>query len=268
MKKLFITTLILFGFIISTTDVLATWRHSSISITILYDNYIFTKGLKADWGFSCLIEGTQEPVLFDTGFREDTFRHNISILNKDLNSVRHVVISHDHYDHTGNLLAFLKENNNTVVYLPASLQDDLYLKEIKATNAMVTPVLNPIEICQGVFLTGEMDSPVIKEQSMIIDTDRGLILIAGCAHPGIINIVRKAKNLLDKDIYLLIGGFHLLNESKINIVHLIGQLKKLGVLNIGPTHCTGDKAIALFKKEYGENYIQTGVGKTLELIRH
>ena len=239
-------------------------QKNTITVSILYDNYVFTEGLKAEWGFSCLIEGTEKAILFDTGRSKEIFDYNIGKIKPSLNAVTQVVISHNHSDHTGNLFNFLTDHNKVTVYVPASFPQP-FIDKIQKASA--TPVLvdKPVEISKNVFLTGEMNSKIIKEQSLIINTNKGLVLIAGCSHPGILNIIRKAKEIVNKEIYLVIGGFHLLDDSDDAVKMVIKEFKNLGVLKVGATHCTGDKAIELFKKAYGKNYIQMGVGRVLKI---
>jgi len=89
--------------------------------------------------------------------------------------------------------------------------------------------------------------------------------MTGCAHPGIADMVKRAKNVLNKKIYLVFGGFHLMSKSENEVKEIINQFRDLGVMNVGATHCTGDGAIKLFKEAYGENFIRMGVGKKLTL---
>ena len=92
-----------------------------------------------------------------------------------------------------------------------------------------------------------------------------MILITGCAHPGIATIVNKAKELFKKDVLLAIGGFHLSREREVEIRDLITDLKKSGVQYIGPTHCSGDFARKLFREEFDKNYVDVGVGRVITL---
>jgi 7,8-dihydropterin-6-yl-methyl-4-(beta-D-ribofuranosyl)aminobenzene 5'-phosphate synthase len=96
-------------------------QKQDISITILYDNYVFTEGLRSDWGFSCILKGTEKTILFDTGTKGELLLENIEKLKINPKDVEVVVISHNHGDHTGGLLAFLGKNSNVSVYLPLSL---------------------------------------------------------------------------------------------------------------------------------------------------
>jgi 7,8-dihydropterin-6-yl-methyl-4-(beta-D-ribofuranosyl)aminobenzene 5'-phosphate synthase len=234
-----------------------------ITITILYDNYIFSEGLQTDWGFSCIIKGTEKTILFDAGTKSDILFHNINKLNVNPKDVELVVISHIHGDHTGGLSAFLDKNNKVTVYIPVSFPDE-FVSKVEKAGAKVVSVDKPVEICKNVSLTGEMGG-LIKEQSLILDTSKGLVVITGCAHPGIIGIVKRAKEVTDKEIYLVCGGFHLLNKSEDEVNQIINQFKDLGVMKVGATHCTGDNAIKLFKEAYKEKFVQMGAGKAIKI---
>jgi 7,8-dihydropterin-6-yl-methyl-4-(beta-D-ribofuranosyl)aminobenzene 5'-phosphate synthase len=236
---------------------------AGIKITILYDNYVYEKGLSADWGFSCLIEGMEKTILFDTGTRSDILLHNVKQMDVNLNDVEQVVLSHEHGDHTGGLSTVLDKNNQVTVYAPESFSSGFF-QMVKEKKAKAVTVKGPIELCQNVLLTGEMGDRII-EQSLILDTSKGLIVITGCAHPGIVNIVRKSKEIIDKDIYLVFGGFHLVRTSELDVRKIIETFKDLGIQKVGATHCTGDRAIEMFKVAYGEDYVQMGVGRILKL---
>ncbi len=234
-----------------------------IKMTIFYDNYVYTEGTKSAWGFSCLIEGMEKTILFDTGAKPEVLMHNVNQLKVDLKKVDQVVISHDHWDHTGGLFTVLEKKTNIPVYLPYSFPYD-FVRKVEKAKATVVPVNKPVEICKNVFLTGEMGDQ-IKEQSMILNTAHGLVVVTGCSHQGIVNIVKKAKEILNKDVYLVFGGFHLMGHSEEQVKSIIREFKQLGVKKCGPTHCTGDKPIQMFKEAYGDNYVKIGTGRVLEV---
>ncbi len=236
---------------------------SVITITILYDNYPHEQGLKTDWGFSCIIKGTEKTILFDTGTRSDILFHNIKSLNVNLKNVELVPLSHNHGDHTGGLFAFLEENNKVTVYVPVSFPDS-FKQRVKDSGAKIVSLDEPVEICNKVHLTGEMVGPA-NEQALIIDTSKGLVVITGCAHPGIVDMVKRAKEMIKKDVYLVLGGFHLVSKSEAEVKEIIREFKELGVQKVGATHCTGDLAIGLFKKAYEENFVQLGVGRVIQI---
>jgi 7,8-dihydropterin-6-yl-methyl-4-(beta-D-ribofuranosyl)aminobenzene 5'-phosphate synthase len=262
--KNILTLLVSLILIFSTIHKAPALEGDPITMTILYDNYIFNEGPKTDWGFSCIIKGTEKTILFDTGTKSDILFHNINKLNVNPKDVELVAISHIHGDHTGGLFAFLDENNKVTAYLPASFPDE-FVSRVEKAGAKVVPVDKSVEICKGVSLTGEMGVQ-IKEQSLILNTSKGLVVITGCAHPGIVDIVKRAKEVVDKKIYLVCGGFHLFkNKSEDEVKEIIREFKDLGVMKVGATHCTGDKAIELFKEAYKENFVQMGVGKVIRI---
>jgi 7,8-dihydropterin-6-yl-methyl-4-(beta-D-ribofuranosyl)aminobenzene 5'-phosphate synthase len=264
-RILVITYLVLFApvYFASAAEKPSGNQKQNISITILYDNYIFTKGFRSDWGFSCLLAGTEKTILFDTGTKGELLLENIEKLNINPKDIEIIVISHNHGDHTGGLLAFLAKNSNVLVYLPPSCSAG-FIQEVKGTGVKVLVSDAPVEICKGIYLTGPMGEQII-EQSMILNTSVGTVVVTGCAHPGIIDIVRESKAIVPKDIYLVLGGFHLRQKSETELEQIINDFGKLGVKKVGPTHCTGDRAIRMFKEAYGLDFEQMGVGRIFKI---
>lgn len=260
MKNIF-ALFILSGFLLAGN--VSSLQNNSITITILYDNYPFGEGLKTDWGFSCIIKGIEKTILFDTGTQSDILFHNVKSLNVNLKNVDLVPLSHNHGDHTGGLFAFLKENNKVTVYVPNSFPNT-FKQRVKDSGAKIVSVDEPVKICKNVYLTGEMTGPA-SEQALILDSSEGLVVITGCAHPGIVDMVKRAKELVKKDVYLVFGGFHLVSKSEAEVKEIIRQFKELGVQKVGATHCTGDLAIGLFKKAYEEDFVQMGVGRVIQI---
>jgi 7,8-dihydropterin-6-yl-methyl-4-(beta-D-ribofuranosyl)aminobenzene 5'-phosphate synthase len=236
-------------------------KTDSVKITILYDNYVYSPSTKSDWGFSCLIEGTEKTILFDTGMKGELLLNNVDKLNADLTKADILFLSHIHLDHTGGIDSVVSRITDLQACIPKSFPDDF---EKRTGLKVVNRIDKPVEICKEVFSTGEMGNQ-IKEQSLIINTEKGLVVITGCAHQGIIELLKKAKEILGKDIYLVIGGFHLLQDSETMTEEIINEFKKLGVKKCGATHCTGEKQIQMFKDAFGEDYINIGTGKILIL---
>ena len=234
-----------------------------LRFTVLYDNYLLKEGTKADWGFSCLIEGTEKTILFDTGTQPQILMHNLGVLNVDLKMVDQVVISHDHDDHTGGLSAILENNPKVTVFFPVSFPPE-FSRRIENLKVKAKAVDTPLEICRNVYLTGEMGDE-IKEQSLIIDTAKGLVIVMGCSHQGIVNILKRAQEIRDKPIYLVFGGFHLGNKTDAEMQEILAGFRELKVEKCGATHCTGDAQIAIFKKAFGENYVPMGTGRVIEV---
>ena len=232
----------------------------NLTITVAYDNNTYKQGLETEWGFSAFIAGAEKTILFDTG-SGSSLLDNMRQLAIDPNSVDIVVLSHIHGDHTGGLSGFLEKNPNVTVYLPASFPKK-FKDNARDYRAKIVEIGEPSEICENVHSTGQLGK-LIKEQSLIIRTDKGLIVITGCAHQGIVKIVNKAKSLLNDNILMVMGGFHLEWATSGKIEKIISAFKQLGVRYVGPCHCSGEKARSLFEKHFGKNYIDIGVGKII-----
>ncbi|MBN1781051.1 MBL fold metallo-hydrolase [bacterium] len=235
-----------------------------ITVTVLYDNYRFTEGTTPDWGFACLIEGAEKTILFDTGTNGDILMHNAEILNKDPGKIDCIVLSHEHRDHTGGLDSVLTRVNNVPVYFPVSFSES-FSRHILDLKSIPVRVDKPAEICPRIFTTGEISGPV-NEQSLIIETKPGLVVITGCSHPGIVKILRRTGDVVpEKPIYLVFGGFHLIRNSEAQIREIIGQFESLHVVKCGATHCTGDEAIRLFREAYQDHYWPMGTGRMIHI---
>jgi 7,8-dihydropterin-6-yl-methyl-4-(beta-D-ribofuranosyl)aminobenzene 5'-phosphate synthase len=129
---------------------------------------------------------------------------------------------------------------------------------IKNKGGKFVDISGAIEISDSIFTTGELHGPP-KEQSLIINSKRGLVVITGCAHPGVVNIVKEAKDLMKKEVYLVVGGFHHPSMA------VVKKFRELGVKKVAPSHCTGDSVREAFKEEYKEDFIEYGVGKIIEI---
>ncbi|KYH36052.1 MAG: MBL fold metallo-hydrolase [Candidatus Bathyarchaeota archaeon B24] len=230
---------------------------SEITLISVYDNYQVEPGLKTSWGFATVIKTPKELILFDTGGNSEILLFNMRKLGISPLSIKKVVISHIHGDHVGGLEGFLEENDNVTVFIPASFPQSVK-DMIIDKGAKFVEVSGPRKISDFVYTTGELYGPP-EEQSLIIDSKNGLIVITGCAHPGIVNIVKKAKELMNKDVYLVVGGFH---NPPISVVK---EFRELGVKKVAPSHCTGDLVREAFREEYKEDFIEYGVGKIIEV---
>lgn len=234
-----------------------------LNLTIVYDNNPYDKELETRWGFSCLVEGAEKTILFDVGGEGDVLLKNMKKLKIDPKEVDVIVLSHIHHDHIGGLSDFLEKNPKITVYLPESFPKKVK-KDVKKMGAKLVEVKKPIKICEDVYSTGELGG-WIKEQSLIIKTTKGLVVITGCAHPGVVNIVKKAKKMHKSDLFLVLGGFHLNSMNRKQIKEIVNEIKKGKVMKVAPCHCSGDLARELFEKEYKENFIGVGVGKKIKV---
>ena len=209
-----------------------------MKLTIIYDNTAFREDLQADWGFSCLVEEANAPrILFDSGTNGKILLSNMEKLEIDPSSINEVFISHPHLDHTGGLSEFLKVNDRIKIYVPSSLglKNEVVLKE-------------PKRIHENIFSTGELEG---IEQSMGAETEKGIVLIVGCSHPYMGNILNEAKQF--GKLHAIIGGMHGFSEFE-----LFEDLEL-----ICPTHCTQHKAE--LKKLYPRKYIEGGAGRIIEI---
>lgn len=238
-------------------------KDDQVTFTVIYDNYSSSDQYTGDWGFSCLIEGKEKTVLFDTGTKPEIFKKNLEKLKIDMSNIDVIVISHNHGDHTGGLPVILEKETDLPLFIPASVEDN-FLNRFDSFQDNTIPVNEPVEICAGILSTGEMGSR-IKEQSLLVDTPKGLVVLTGCSHQGIENIVEKAAELSDKSIYMVFGGFHLLNHSSGQVEDIIDIFRKNGVQKCGATHCTGKMATNMFKEEYGSDFVVIGAGKLIRM---
>jgi 7,8-dihydropterin-6-yl-methyl-4-(beta-D-ribofuranosyl)aminobenzene 5'-phosphate synthase len=235
-----------------------------LKLTIVYDNNECDPHLETKWGFSCLVEGFEKTILFDTGGDSGTLLSNMKKLKIDPNEIDAIVLSHIHGDHVGGLNGFLEENSDVIVHVPASFPSS-FKDTVRSFGAEVVEVSEAEELFTSVYTTGEIGNG-IKEQSLIVASSQGLVVITGCAHPGVVNIVRKATDMLaGKPVYLVIGGFHMSGASTHQIQSVIEGFRQLGVRKVAPCHCSGDETRKLFREEYGEAYIDSGAGKIITL---
>ena len=126
------------------------------------------------------------------------------------------------------------------------------------------PVLvsSPALIFENLYSSGEFAGP-IPEQALVLNTSKGLVVITGCSHPGIVEILKEIKSVFNKNIYMVLGGFHLLDKSDKEMENIIADIKALGVVKCGAGHCTGDKQIKMLKNSFGINFIELGVGNSI-----
>jgi 7,8-dihydropterin-6-yl-methyl-4-(beta-D-ribofuranosyl)aminobenzene 5'-phosphate synthase len=233
-----------------------------LSVSIIYDNTEPEDGFEAQWGFSCVVGGCGRTILFDTGGKGDVFLKNLEAAGISPSEIDVVVISHKHWDHIGGLSAFLAENPEVTVYVPASFDNDLK-KSIAEDCSNLVEVSDPVEIIPGVFSTGDMTG-LVREQSLAIATDGGAVVITGCAHPGIARIVEKASETVGLEVLCVMGGFHLGGARKKQLDAIVSTFEENGVKYCGASHCTGDDIIDYFIHRYGDHYVRLGAGRVIK----
>jgi 7,8-dihydropterin-6-yl-methyl-4-(beta-D-ribofuranosyl)aminobenzene 5'-phosphate synthase len=234
----------------------------NMSLTIVYDNNAYDPRLQAQWGFGCWIVYGDKVVLFDTGGDGAVLLSNMSHLELDPQDIDVVVLSHIHGDHTGGMEALLSTGVRPEVYVPVTFPTN-YKNQLRQW-VTVHEVGNPERILPGVYSTGKMGVN-IPEQGLLLRTARGVVVITGCAHPGIASMVQQAKDVMQDDIRLVLGGFHLGGASSAQVQQICDTFRELGVQKVAPCHCTGDPAMQVFASEFGDDYLKAGVGWSLDL---
>ncbi len=213
-----------------------------MKVTILYDNESQSPNLQSDWGFSCLVSHGGVNLLFDTGADGALLLRNMRTLGVDPGSIQEVFVSHVHFDHSGGLSSFLGENQDVRVCAPDPLRG------IRSAREVVYVDNKPAELRRDFFTTGLLEG---LEQSLVVRTERGPVVVVGCAHPGVEAILEAARPLGEP--YALIGG-----------LHEFAALDALQSLSyICPTHCT--QHIAEIRSRYPDRFIPGGVGAVFEV---
>jgi 7,8-dihydropterin-6-yl-methyl-4-(beta-D-ribofuranosyl)aminobenzene 5'-phosphate synthase len=220
-----------------------------MKITVVYDNNA-EEGLESGWGFSCLIEDGKT-VLFDCGDNGNALMENMEKLHIDPASIDIIVLSHDHWDHTGGLDELLKHTDRPKVLMPASFSDRT--KGIAEGRSEIEEIKGPERVSDNVYTTGELESGsgLPNEQSLVLKTGKGLVVIAGCSHPGVGAIIAKAREM--GKIYWIMGGFH--GFSDFGALH--------GISVVSPCHCT--QHTAEIREKYPDNFREIKAGSVIEL---
>lgn len=245
-----------------------------------------------EWGFAAIVEADGHRVLFDTGARSDTVLKNAAELGVDLSTVKEVILSHNHADHTGGLITLRREmmKKNPSALSVAYVGKGIFLSrprdggegnkmiawksEYESLGGRFIEQENPVEIYPSVWLTGlvprkypernwpekrmiridgkDLEDNIPEDMSMVFDTDKGLVLLSGCGHAGIVNTLEHARNKVRQtDVYAAIGGFHLFNLSDDSLAWTSKKLREFGLKNFSGAHCTGIEPVFRIRQEVG-----------------
>ncbi len=216
-----------------------------MNLKIVYDNES-KQGFGRGWGFSCLVELESERILFDTGWDGKILLANLEQFNIRDRDIDVLVLSHSHWDHIGGVTHI--ENPEISIYVPSSFSE--HLKEDLDLRFNLHVIKGPQKISHGVWTTGELENN-IGEQSLILETQKGLVVITGCSHPGVRKILSSASEF--GELYGLVGGLHGFDDYAV--------LEGLGL--IAAAHCTKNKN--KIKELYPEFFVDVFAGSEIEL---
>jgi 7,8-dihydropterin-6-yl-methyl-4-(beta-D-ribofuranosyl)aminobenzene 5'-phosphate synthase len=268
------------------------------TITILYDAFGKHSALQKDWGYSAFIEYAGKRILFDTGDNPDILAKNAKAKGVDLSRLDFVVLSHRHGDHMGGMSYLLKVNPKVTIYAPkenfgvygSSLPGTFYRRDESLDTAQryydgsppqtlkfgsawpqahFELVDSTTQIAPGIHLIALVsDKPgtlELRELSLAIETPNGIVLVVGCSHTGIENIVRTAA-AIDPHIHLVAGGLHLVTANDADIAAVVASLHDTWKVDyVAPGHCTGEPTFAALTKAFGDRYLYAGLGTRLSI---
>ena len=228
-------------------------------IKVLYEDTAVDPAMKPAWGFAALIEHGGQNILFDTGGDLEIFANNAAEAGLDPEQIKTIMISHDHWDHINGLPVVLQAGQKVFLLGPFSKK---LKQQVLDAGAKVEVVDKFCQILPGMYSTGALSGKTM-EQSLVLDTEQGLVVITGCSHPGIVNILKCVKRELGKKVHFVIGGFHLYEMSQKQVRQVIKQIKELGVAKVAACHCTGVEALKLFEQEFKNDFIKVGAGSII-----
>ncbi len=290
--------LLLGGCAATTPQSAATADPQKAQVTILYDAFGKPSAMQKDWGFAALVEYGGRRILFDTGDDPDILAQNAKAKGVDLSKLDFVVMSHRHGDHMGGMAYLLSVNPKVKIYAPKenfgvygfSLPSSFYRKDESLPaeqryydgappqvmkfgsawpGANFELIEKTTEVAPGIHLIALVsDKPTtleLRELSLAIDTPDGIVLVVGCAHPGIDKIV-EAASAINKRIHLIAGGFHLVVATDPDIQKIATALRDTWHVDyVAPGHCTGEPTFAALKRAFGDRYLYAGLGTTIAL---
>ena len=262
-----------------------------------------------EWGFAAIVEVDGQRILFDTGARPDTVLKNAKELGVDLANVKDVILSHNHPDHTNGLMTLRREyaKTNPTALSRAHVGKGIFWNrpsksgeanimvkikpEYEGAGGVFIEYDEPKEILPGVWLTGPVprvhpernwsvgggvktpeglvEDTVPEDMSLVAVTDKGLVVLSGCGHAGIINTIEHARQKIKAaPVYAALGGFHLFALDDEKLDWTASKLKEFGLRNFLGAHCTGVEAVYRIRRQVGlnrQNCVVGAVGSSFDL---
>jgi 7,8-dihydropterin-6-yl-methyl-4-(beta-D-ribofuranosyl)aminobenzene 5'-phosphate synthase len=272
-----------------------------VEITVLVDNTARGRALLGEHGLALWIVADGFRILFDTG-QGGALAPNAAVLGVDLASADAVVLSHGHYDHTGGLAALPDTFRNARLYMHPDALTPRYsragdrparaagapldarelparVREVIATRTFTTirpgihvtgeiPRQTPFEDTGGTFsldAAGHDEDPIIDDQALCIETQRGIIVVLGCAHAGVVNTLNHIAGNVGDNIHAVVGGMHLLRAREKRLAATVAALRRYDVRILAPGHCTGRRAIARLADAFPQAFCALHTGLRMEL---
>ncbi len=273
---------------------LKTETDMTAKITVIVDNNGNTD-LQGEWGLSVLVEYSGKKILLDAG-QSGLFLENMKGLGIDVGDIDYATLSHAHYDHANGFMQFLDNNEKAKLYLREGTDKTCYKKAgwfhayigipkklIKSNSDRIEMVSGDYELIDGVYLIphktpglgeigrrermyqktkhGWIFDDFSHEQSLVLDTDKGLVILNSCSHGGVANIINEVKETFpDKQVYGYLGGMHLFNKTEEEIRKTAEEIRKTGIRYVCTGHCTGGRAFSLLQEELGDTICRMKVG--------
>lgn len=270
----------------------------TMKATVLVDN-ISCPGFDGEWGLSIYIEYNDKVILLDTG-GSGLFMTNAEKLGKDIGKVDYAVLSHAHYDHSLGMREFFDSNSRASFFMQKAAEENCYKKVwiihkyiglpkgiLAESRDRIEFVSGDYELMPGAYIVphktpdlesvGKRENMFVRkdgrwkyddfshEQSLVIETEKGLVIFNSCSHGGAAAIIAEVSDTFPgKKVHGIIGGFHLYNKTEAEVRSLAARIRETGIEFICTGHCTGDKAYDILKEELGDSLCQLHVNKVME----
>jgi 7,8-dihydropterin-6-yl-methyl-4-(beta-D-ribofuranosyl)aminobenzene 5'-phosphate synthase len=237
-----------------------------LKIITIVDNKTLSKELQSTWGLSLFVsvigKDKKFNILMDTSGSVPAFFHNVDRLGIELQSIDAIFISHGHGDHCGALLQVLQNISKPVmVYVPSfKLFNADYLQKLGGIQVVTDKATT---LSRGCMSTGDIGGGLTEHSLVVNVKDKGLRVLTGCSHPGVVRIIEKAREVSGgSKVYGVMGGFHISGDAA---KYVANYLKEIGAKLVSPGHCTAEDAKEIIRQTLGRNYVTNGSGLVLEI---